>query len=701
MNTQNILLYAEILAVCFILTVCITGKVYQSEKPDSGNLLLRFNICTIFAVLINFLWVNVNGNTIASAPMVKLVTVIYYFTLNTAFYFWMRFSENSLFPAAGQVKSYVFLSAIPYIITNILVAASCFFNWIFSVDNLNNLTPGPIWIVEYIFIFATLLWSAGTAFSFNSKATDPSAKQKAIHLASFVILPFVCVMLHVFTKNSPLCVIALSLLSIFSFREIQVAENKALAEEAARHEQEYLARIEAAENKAAIADQRRLSFLRRTVFDFSSPLMTVNSLLEKMSDPAADPETITGCINKIRSYNNFMSRLIADASEMSDLETGSLTLYETLNDLPDELAGLADMWQIQAAEKQTELAIDIPELNDRLVRHDAKRLSQILSNLMDNAFKNTTAEDTVSFSVQQVEPAVPDSASFIFSVSDNGHGYTEEEVAHLFEVSADPDNNNDFGLVIVKKLADLMNAKINVDSSPKEGTTISLFVSFPLPTEEELAALNESAVTETETDEPETDEQPTDEDEYPEEETADEAYSDEELADADPDLEPEPETDPDQPADETEPADTDTAVLENDGYVPTEEEADILNRASVLVVEDNDFMRKTAQELLESLGVTVTAAIDGADAIEKARNANNGQYDLILMNIRMPHINGYEAAQTIRSLNNKRIASLPIVAMDTDYTLNSRQEMQRLGMTDLIPKPLKKRALVRVITKYC
>lgn len=688
MNTQNILLYAEILAVCFILTVCITGKVYQSEKPDSGNLLLRFNICTIFAVLINFLWVNVNGNTIASAPMVKLVTVIYYFILNTAFYFWMRFSENSLFPAAGQVKSYVFLSAIPYIITNILVAASCFFNWIFSVDNLNNLTPGPIWIVEYIFIFATLLWSAGTAFSFNSKATDPSAKQKAIHLASFVILPFVCVMLHVFTKNSPLCVIALSLLSIFSFREIQIAENKALAEESARHEQEYLARIEAAENKAAIADQRRLSFLRRTVFDFSNPLMTVNSLLEKMSDPAADPETITGCINKIRSYNNFMSRLIADASEMSDLETGSLTLDETLNDLPDELAGLADMWQMQAAEKQIELAIDIPELNDRLVRHDAKRLSQILSNLMDNAFKNTTAEDTVSFSVQQVEPAVPDSASFIFSVSDNGHGYTEEEIAHLFEVSADPDNNTDFGLVIVKKLADLMNAKINVDSSPKEGTTVSFFVSFPLPTEEELAALNESAVTEA--DDPGTDDQPADEDEYPEEETADETYSDEDLTDTD-----------SNPESETEPAETGNSILENDGYIPTEEEADILKQASVLVVEDNDFMRKTAQELLESLGVTVTAAIDGADAIEKARNANNGQYNLILMNIRMPHINGYEATQTIRSLNNKRIASLPIVAMDTDYTLNSRQEMQRLGMTDLIPKPLKKRALVRVITKYC
>ena len=702
MNTFYLLLYAEILAFCFILVVCITGKVYQSEKADNSSLLLRFNICTIFAVLVNFLWVNVNGNTITSAITVKLTTAIYYFTLNTAFYFWMRFSEGCLYPDAGKVKSYVFISAVPYIVTNILVGASCVLDLIFTVDNLNNVQTGPIWVTEYIYIFAVLLWSAGTAFSFTNKTTDPAAKAKGTRLASFVILPFVCIMLHVFTKGSPLSIIALSLLSMFSYREIKQAEEKAAADEIARREQEYLARIEDAEQRAATSEQRRIAFLRRTIFDFSHPLMNINSLLEQAAE-ATDQNHLADCLNKIHSYNSYMSRMIADASEMSALEAGTMELNTTLDNLPENLAQLAEQLQIQADEKQVSFITDFSSIHDELVRFDAQRLNQILANLFDNALKNTAPEDEIRFDVQQVEPASPDVASFIFSISDNGRGLTKESAEQLFEVTDDENSDKSgLGLVIVKKLADLMDARLNVESAPKEGTVISLFCSFALPTEEELAEINAPEDDEAvEDDQNDAVMENSDAAEYNDEGSFDdsaeytaddEEYSSEDDIPDESDANEETETEPIEQADQ-QPTDV-------DDYEPTEEELSILRGVTVLVADDNETLLNNARILLDSLGVTAELAVGGADAIEKVRNSRRGQFNMIFMDIRMPHINGYEAAHAIRSFDDPNLASLPIIAMDSNASQSDRQEAQMLGMSDLIGKPLKKRALVRIITKY-
>lgn len=694
MNTQNIFLYSEILAFCFILLVCLTGKVYQSEKPSAGGLLLRFNICAIFSVLVNFLWVNVNGNTITSVSTVKLVTVVYYFTINTAFYFWMRYSESTLYPAATSVKSYVFLSATPYLVTNILVVASCFFDWIFTVDNLNTVQTGPVWVIEYIYIFATLLWSAGTAFSFTKKTADPEMREQGTRLALFIILPFICIMLHVFTKSTPLSVIALSLLSIFSYRELKQAEIQEANAEAARREQEYLAKLQAAEQRADESEQRRIAFLRRVVFDFSSPLKTVNSLLEQVQSDD-DPAATANCLKKIQSYNNYLSRIVAETAEMAELEAGTLQLQKNLTNLPEELIDLADFFQTQAEEKSVAFSTDFTTINDELVRHDSERLRQLLSNLFANALQNTTSQDEIQFTVQQVDPAVPDSASYIFSVSDSGRGMTQEEADHLFDVSDnDSESSTGFNLAIVKKLADLMNGRLNVESSPQTGTTISLFCSFELPTEDELTALQEA-----------------------ENESAEESDISEEISDSEDEADAVYETDndysteadeeddsfdeTDDPADFDEEADESPDIAQpEDSYVPTEDEQTILNSVSVLVVENDPVLRDNACEVLASLGITAEPAVDGAEAIEKVRNATKWQYNLILMNIQMPHINGYEATQTIRSFTDKNLASLPIIAMDNEFTPVARQEAQRFGMNDLIAKPLRKRALVRIITKY-
>ncbi len=118
----------------------------------------------------------------------------------------------------------------------------------------------------------------------------------------------------------------------------------------------------------------------------------------------------------------------------------------------------------------------------------------------------------------------------------------------------------------------------------------------------------------------------------------------------------------------------------------------------LLLVEDNELNREIAEELLTESGFEVDPAEDGVQAVEMVKNSTAGQYSLILMDIQMPKMNGYEAAKAIRALDNKALAGIPIVAM----TANAFEEDRRLalesGMNDHVAKPIDVERLLEVVT---
>ena len=123
---------------------------------------------------------------------------------------------------------------------------------------------------------------------------------------------------------------------------------------------------------------------------------------------------------------------------------------------------------------------------------------------------------------------------------------------------------------------------------------------------------------------------------------------------------------------------------------------DIAGR-DVLLVEDNALNREIAIEILKEAGFLVDTAGDGVEAVEKMEQSVPGQYDLILMDIQMPRMDGYEATRQIRALPDAAKAGIPIFAMTANAFEEDRQNALKAGMDGHIAKPLDIPHLLQVL----
>ena len=120
----------------------------------------------------------------------------------------------------------------------------------------------------------------------------------------------------------------------------------------------------------------------------------------------------------------------------------------------------------------------------------------------------------------------------------------------------------------------------------------------------------------------------------------------------------------------------------------------------ILLTEDNDLNAEIATELLQEEGCTVDRAKDGVECVDMLEKAANGTYQLILMDIQMPVMNGYDAARKIRRLDDPQKANIPIIAMTANAFTEDKQAALDAGMNDHIAKPINMNVLVPTIRKY-
>ena len=115
---------------------------------------------------------------------------------------------------------------------------------------------------------------------------------------------------------------------------------------------------------------------------------------------------------------------------------------------------------------------------------------------------------------------------------------------------------------------------------------------------------------------------------------------------------------------------------------------EILRSGHILLVEDNELNQEIAVAILEEAGLTAEVAENGQIAVEMLKSSQPGYYQLVLMDIQMPVMNGYQAAKKIRKLENRELASIPIIAMTANAFEEDKQEALRCGMNDHIAKPI-------------
>ncbi len=132
--------------------------------------------------------------------------------------------------------------------------------------------------------------------------------------------------------------------------------------------------------------------------------------------------------------------------------------------------------------------------------------------------------------------------------------------------------------------------------------------------------------------------------------------------------------------------------------VETEDDESFLVGLKILVVEDNELNREIAEDLLKAYGAIVDTAEDGMVAVKKLKRAVTGQYDVVLMDIQMPNMNGYETTHVIRSLN-KTVSSIPIIAMTANAFEEDKKKALESGMSGHIAKPIEVKQLLKTIRK--
>ena len=120
----------------------------------------------------------------------------------------------------------------------------------------------------------------------------------------------------------------------------------------------------------------------------------------------------------------------------------------------------------------------------------------------------------------------------------------------------------------------------------------------------------------------------------------------------------------------------------------------------ILLAEDNELNAEIAMELLKEKGFLVDRAVDGQECYDMLEQNAEGYYDLILMDIQMPNLNGYEATEKIRKMENRKKANIPIIAMTANAFEEDKKAAADIGMNDHVAKPVDMNILLPVIWKY-
>ncbi len=327
------------------------------------------------------------------------------------------------------------------------------------------------------------------------------------------------------------------------------------------------------------------------------------------------------------SANNLLS-LINDILDFSKIEAGKIIIEQIDFSLQELLEGVYLASGLKAQEKNIELNLITDPALPKHVTGDPVRLTQILNNLISNAIK-FTEEGSVNIEVKCIENR-EDCVLIFFKIKDTGVGVTPENLPHIFNSFTQESSTTTrrfggtgLGLTITKRLLELQNSEISVESKPGKGSEFYFTLEF-----------GKSAET---------------------------------------------------PVDNFESA----PISRQYGHG--------LKGAKVLLVEDNRVNRLVAERFLQKWEVLLDFAENGKIAVDCVRN---NTYDLILMDLQMPEMDGYQATTAIRNLDSEHSKLVPIIALTAEALTEVREKVLNTGMNDFITKPFKPDNLFNTISKY-
>ncbi len=522
-------------------------------------------------------------------------------------------------------------------------------------------------------------------------------------------------------------------------------------DEIVRKEQEQKAILKDALRMAQAASEAKTSFLSSVSHDIRTPMNAIIGFLALMKDEVDHPDAVRKYVQRIDAASQHLLGLINDVLDMNKIESGSTTLNLAEMDLAEVIEEINTIIRPQAKAKNQTFDIFVSHLNFEHLLGDKVRINQILINLLSNSVKYTPENGTVAMRVEELPQVVDNYSRIRFTVSDNGLGMSEDFLKVIFDPFTREDTKvsheiqgTGLGMAITKNLVDLMGGAIHVESRLGEGSTFTVELELRIQEKEDdpefwreykisrmivadddeeachsiVKAMSRVGVaTDYATDGEAAVRM------MREHREAGEPYDlilldwkmptlngletarliRKNYSDKIPILL--------LTAYDWSEIDAEAAEIGIDHFLPkpffmsTFKEAvrrimaghrkneassqpDVVRNKHILVVDDIEINRLILVEILSALGASCDEAGNGQEALELFMRSQPGGYDLILMDVQMPVMDGYAATRAIRSSGHPAARTVPIIAITANAFVDDVRDAIDSGMDAHIAKPI-------------
>lgn len=379
------------------------------------------------------------------------------------------------------------------------------------------------------------------------------------------------------------------------------------------------------------ANNAKTLFLNNMSHDIRTPMNAIMGYTELIEQDAYDAKSVANYIGKINVSGKYLLNLINNVLDMARIDSGKAELEETFYDINHLEKSILPLFDDITRKRRQTVKIKL-NIKDNYVLVDHVKTQQVIVNLLSNAVKYTPEGGQIEITVRQLSDSKAQLGHYSLAIKDNGIGMSPEFAEHIFELFSRERNTTEskingsgLGMSIVKKLVDLMEGTIDIDSHPGKGTTFTIDVWLKIVRNPEDYLQKEERQTK--------------------------------------------------------------HMLKAKGH-------------RVLVAEDNDLNAEIVTLMLEKEDMIVERASNGKECVEMLRKAPYRYYDLILMDIQMPEMDGYEAARVIRSINDSPCSAIPIIAVTANAFEEDRRLALQAGMNDHIVKPIESYYLKKILSKY-
>ena len=498
------------------------------------------------------------------------------------------------------------------------------------------------------------------------------------------------------------------------------------------------------------ANRAKTAFLNNMSHDIRTPMNAIVGFTALAASHIDNKEQVKDYLSKISISSQHLLSLINDVLDMSRIESGKMTLDEAEIHLPDMIHDLRTIIHANVASKQLSLFIDTQDVVNEDIIADKLRLNQVFLNILSNAIKFTPNGGTISFRVVEKPVQLAGHTEFEFHIKDTGIGMSKEFQKTIFEAFTREKTSTisgiqgtGLGMAITKSIVDMMSGKIEVFSEEGKGTEFVVTIPCRLsgnPTKyEEIPELQglRALVADDDTDtclsvcamlrkigmRPDwtssgheavirTKEALDQADEFrtyiidwqmPDMNGVETVRRIRKvIGDGTPiiiltaydwaDIEKEAREAGvtafcSKPLFLSELRDVLVKPLQAREEKGTSKTAVDFTGKKILLAEDNEMNQMIAEAILTEAGFSLNIACDGNIAVQMMKDAPAGTYDIILMDIQMPTMDGYEAARLIRALDDKAKAEIPIIAVTANAFEEDRKLALESGMNGHLAKP--------------